>query len=147
MLTVKPTEEMVQEWRRIHGEYRDRLVPNRKTGAQVNEYFINRYLPEQYDSDEFASVTEYNIIMNEHECEKLPQGVQPQIVTYKISDGPVFVGIDLITGFFHIECENIQKMAKIYDDLFLFRGLDEMDLDNCFMTAQYVQSLIKTKGR
>ena len=147
MLTTEPSEEMLQEWRRIHCEYRNKLKPNRKSGVQVNEYFMNKYSFEQYDSAELASVVEYNIIMNEHEREKLPQGVQPQPVTYKISDGPVFVGIDLITGFFHIECEDMKKTAEIYDDLFLFRGLDEMDLDNCFLTAQYVQLLNKTKGR
>lgn len=147
MLTTEPTEEMVLEWKRIHGEYRDRLKPNRKSGAQVQDYFISRYSPERYDSAEFTSVVEYNIMMNEPNREKLPQGVLPQIAAYKVGDGQVFVGIDLITGFIHVECEEIQRAAEIYDDLFLFRGLDEKDLDNFFLTAQYVQCLNKKKGR
>ena len=147
MLTTEPTEEMVREWKRIHCEYRDKLKPNRKTGAQVNEYFINRYSPERYDSDEFVSVVEYNIMMNEPNREKLPEGGRPSIAAYKISDGEALVGIDLTTGFIHVECEDIQRAEEIYDDLFVFRGLDEKDIDNFFLTAQYVQCLNKKKGR
>lgn len=147
MLTTEPTEEMVKEWKRIHVEYREKLKPNRKTGAQVNEYFISRYSPERYDSDEFASVVEYNIMMNEPNREKLPHGGQPQIETYRIGGGEVIVGIDITTGFIHVECEDVQKAAEIYDDLFLFRGLDEKDIDNFFLTAQYIQCLNKKKGR
>lgn len=146
MLTTKATEKMVRQWKMIHAEYREKLKPDRKTGAQVKEYFIKKYSPEQYASAEFASVAEYNIMMNEHEREKLPEGELPRIETYKLSDGQVLVGIDLVTGFFHVECEDIHRAAEIYDDLFLFRGLDEKDLDNCFLTAQYVQ-LNKKEGR
>lgn len=141
MLTTEPTEEMVQEWRRIHGEYREKLKPNRKSGEQVNQYFTEKYSPERYDSAEFVSAVEYNIMMNEPEREKLPEGVLPQIVTYKLCDGTISVGIDLATGFIHVESEDIQRAAEIYDDLFLFRGLDEKDIDNCFLTAQYIQCL------
>ena len=139
MLTEEPTEEMVREWRRIHGEYRDRLKPNRKSGAQVEDYFIERYSPERYDSDEFASAVEYNIMMNEHNREKLPEGELPRIVTYKVNGGDILVGIDLATGFIHVESEDMERAAEIHDDLFLFRGLDEKDIDNCFLTAQYIQ--------
>ena len=146
MLTTEPTEEMVREWRRIHREYRDRLKPNRKSGAQLNDYFIERYSPERYDSSEFASVVEYNIMMNEHNREKLPQGVPTRIVTYKTGDGGILVGIDLTTGFIHVESEDTEKAAEIYDDLFLFRGLDEKDIDNCFLTAQYIQLTQKERS-
>ena len=139
MLTSEPTEEMLQEWKRIHSQWREKLKPNRKSGVQVKDYFIESYSPEQYDSAEFASVVEYNIMMNEHEREKLPEGALPQIATYKLCDGGVLVGIDLTTGFIHVESEDIQRAAEIYDDLFLFRGLDEKDLGNCFLTAQYIQ--------
>lgn len=105
----------------------------------MNDYFTDRYSPERYASAEFADVVRYNIVMNEYNREKLPHGAAPRIVTYKVADGPVFVGIDLITGFIHVECEDIQKAAEIYDELFLFRGLDEKDINNYFLTAQYIQ--------
>lgn len=139
MLTTEPTEEMLREWRRIHSEYRDRLTPNRKTGAQVNDHFTGRYSPERYNSPEFTAAVKDNIMLNGYNREKLPAGAQPEILTYKLDNGSVLVGIDLTTGFIHVECEDIQRAAEIYDDLFLYRGLDESDLNNCFLTAQYIQ--------
>ena len=76
---------------------------------------------------------------NEHSREKLPQGLAPQIIAYKSKDSSILVGIDLITGFFHIEGKDIKTVTDIYDDLFLFRGLDEKDLKNYFLVAQYIQ--------
>lgn len=137
MLTVEPTEEMVREWKRLYSEYRDRLKPNRKTGEQVNDYFTRRYSPKRYTSAQFADVVKYNIMMNGHNREKLPPGGQPVIMAYTLEN--VLVGIDLTTGFFHVESEDIQKAEEIYDELFLFRGLDEKDLNNFFLTAQYIQ--------
>ena len=145
MLTEEPTEEMVREWRRIHSECRGKLKPDRKTGAQVNAYFTDRYSPEHYSSPEFVAVVKDNIMLNEHNREKLSSGAHPEILTYTLGNGSVLVGIDLTTGFIHVESEDIQRSAEIYDELFLFRGLDEKDLDNCFLTAQYIQCK-KQKG-
>ncbi len=50
-------------------------------------------------------------------------------------------GIDTESGYFQIESENMKLMEEIYDDLFLFRGLDECDLNNYFLVAEYVQIL------
>ena len=145
MLTEEPTEETVREWRRIHSEYRDRLKPDRKTGAQVNAYFTDRYSPERYNSPRFIDIVKDNIMLNEYNREKLPPGAQPEILTYTLDNGSVLVGIDLTTGFIHVESGDIQRAAELYDELFLFRGLDEKDLDNCFLTAQYIQCK-KQKG-
>lgn len=46
----------------------------------------------------------------------------------------MFVGIDLVSGYFYVE-----GSEEIYDDLFAFRGLDERDLDNFFLVAEYVK--------
>ena len=137
MLTTKPTAEMIKEWQRIYKDYRECLFPNRKSGEQVNNYFIDKYKPVMFTSEKFKNVVLYNIIENAHNKEKLPLGSTPNIVTYKA--GKILVGIDLVTGFFHIEGEDISIVSKIYDDLFLFRGLDEKDLDNYFLVAQFIQ--------
>ena len=139
MLTSKPTRKTVEEWKRIYNENRDSLKPNRKSGAEVNCYFRQKYGFEKYDSPIFCNIVKLNILENEHEREKLPKGREPQIETYTDGDSTVLVGIDPVTGFFHIEGEDIEKVAEIYDDLFAFRGLDEEDLKNCFLVAQYVQ--------
>lgn len=132
MLTTEPTIEMIQEWKCIYNENRDKLKPNRKSGAEINDYFCNKYRFEKLDSLSFHDVVEFNIMKNESNREKLPQGAVPQIVAYKAKDSSVLVGIDLVTGFFHIEGKDINRVAEIYDDLFLFRGLDETDNKNYF---------------
>lgn len=141
MLTTEPTIEMIQEWKCIYNENRDKLKPNRKSGAKINDYFCNKYRFEKLDSLSFHDVVEFNIMKNESNREKLPQGAVPQIVAYKAKDSSVLVGIDLVTGFFHIEGKDINRVAEIYDDLFLFRGLDETDIKNYFLVAQYIQCL------
>ena len=141
MLTTEPTIEMIREWKRIYNENRDRLKSNRKSGAEINAYFCNKYRFEKYDSLTFHDVVEFNIMENEPNREKLPQDAVPQIVTYKDKESTILVGIDLVTGFFHIEGKDINRVAEIYDDLFLFRGLDEIDIKNYFLVAQYIQCL------
>ena len=139
MLTCEPTIEMIEEWKRIYNENRDSLKPNRKSGTEVNAYFCRKYSFEKFESPSFRDVVKFNILENEHEKEKLPQGEMPQIAAYRANDCSVLVGIDLITGFFHVEGADIDGVAQIYDDLFLFRGLDEQDLKNYFLVAQYIQ--------
>ena len=145
MLTTEPTLEMLQEWKRIYNENCETLKPNRKSGAEINDYFCEKYCFEKFDSLTFREIVEFNIMENEPNREKLPQGESPQVITYKNQDSSVKVGIDLITGFFHIEGEDIDRVSKIYDDLFLFRGLDEEDLKNYFSVAQYIQCLNNKK--
>ncbi len=146
MLTTEPTIEMVQKWKRIYNENRNCLKPNRKSGAEINDYFYHKYCFDKFDSSAFRDVVKFNIIENELNREKLPQDVAPQIVAYKSKDSSILVGIDLITGFFHIEGEDIDRVAEIYDDLFLFRGLDEKDINNYFLVAQYIQCLDNKKS-
>lgn len=138
MLTCEPTIEMIKEWKRIYDENHDSLTPNRKSGAELNDYFCSKYAFEKFDSLSFSEVVRFNILENEPNREKLPQGEMPQIIAYRDKNSSISVGIDLVTGFFHIEGKDIEKVAEIYDDLFLFRGLDEKDLKNYFLVAQYI---------
>ena len=43
MLTVEPTKEMIEEWKRIYRRNKGKLHPNRKTGLQVDAYFKRKY--------------------------------------------------------------------------------------------------------
>ena len=137
MLTKEPTRKMIAEWKRIFEENKRKLTPNRKTGAEVEEYFRKKYAPSPCKEEMFVQVVRENLFANGFSREKLPQGVLPQIVAYKT--GNVLVGIDTVTGFFHVESEDLQEMERIYDDLFVFRGLDEHDLENFFLVAEYVR--------
>lgn len=67
---------------------------------------------------------------------------EPLISTYILDDN-LYVGIDLKSGFFQVECEDIKKMTLIWDDLFLTRGLGTDDVNNYFLVAQYITLLNK----
>lgn len=53
--------------------------------------------------------------------------------TFNKKTNRVFVGIDETTGFFTVE-----GSKKLYDELFVVRGLDDKDLQNYIMVAEYV---------
>lgn len=136
MLMQKPTEEMIEEWKQIYEEYHDRLRPNRKSGEEVDRYFRDKYSAQDFPSPEFKSMIEEQILQNDFIRKKL-YNQEPRVRTYWLND--VLVAIDLTSGEFHVESKNFLKMQEIYDDLFAFRGLDEKDLENFFLVAQYVQ--------
>ena len=62
----------------------------------------------------------------------------PAIVTYLTRAG-VQVGIDINSGYFHVECQDMEKAIPVWDDLFIVRGLSETDLKNYVITAQYIE--------
>ena len=78
-----------------------------------------------------------DLLSNRFSREKLPKGAVPHVVAYKA--GNVLAGIDLVSGFFHVESEEIREAEKVYDDLFVFRGLDERDLENYFLVSEYIR--------
>ena len=84
-------------------------------------------------------IVEYNIMHSNHNKEKLPEGMLPRINLYKVKDSDVIVGIDSVTGFFQVEGKDTERMEEIFDDLFAFRGLDAMDIENYFLVAQYIE--------
>ncbi|MGN0621494.1 MAG: hypothetical protein ACI4I9_06470 [Porcipelethomonas sp.] len=137
MLTSKPTFKMVRKWKRIFDENHESMKPNRKTGAEVDNYFRSKYPFTVLKSQKYEDIVISNILENKFNYEKLPEGAQPVIKTYMTED--MFVGIDLITGFFQVECEDIKKAVSLYDDLFVYRGLDELDLQNCYLVAEYIR--------
>ena len=50
----------------------------------------------------------------------------------------VFVGVELESGFFCVEGSSI-----IWDELYVFRDLDEKDIQNYFCVAEYISCLKK----
>ena len=137
MLTTAPTSEMISEWKSIFEMYRATLHPNRKTGSEVDQYFREKYAYQEYDNAKFQEIASLNITENDHFKNKLPKDMLPNIQSYKT--GNVMVAIDLHTGEFHIESENTEEVIAIHDDLFVYRGLDEEDLKNFFLVAEYVK--------
>lgn len=134
MLTKEATPELIKEWQKIYYNHIDNLVSNRKTGFEIDEYFRKNYSFVSLNDKNAKETVIQNIINNESFKEKLSAGVKPKPMTYTIRDSNIFVGIDLISGYFYVE-----GSETIYDDLFAYRGLDESDLKNFYLVAEYIR--------
>lgn len=132
--TQRATPEMIRVWKKIYEEKHDLLAPNRKTGVELDKYLKAHYSVISINTKEANEVVVGNIMNNEPLKEKLPQGELPDAVTYYVGDDNVFIGIDLVTGYFCVE-----GSEKIYDELFVYRGLDERDLENIYLVAKYIK--------
>ncbi len=150
MLCIEPTPETLGEWRHIHQKYRSRLSPNRKSGAELIAFLQSRYVLTEFEDPYASSIVSDNITENPHSAAKLPEGTLPRPRTFWLenagagtkffTDDPIyrdqtriFVGIDEVTGEFHIEMSHL-----LWDELFAFRGLDADDLENCYLVAEYI---------
>ena len=60
------------------------------------------------------------------------------VVAYTLN-GDIFIGIDLKTGFFHVESDDVSKSIPIFDDLFITRGLSENELQNFVIVGHYLE--------
>lgn len=137
MLTTKATPEMIAEWQRLFESHREGMHPNRKTGGEVDLYFRKEYPYQEVDNNEFCKVVAANSMENEYLRNKLANDMAPVIKCYYSNE--VMVGIDLSSGEFHLEGKDINQVILLYDDLFAYRGLDEEDLENYFLVAEYIR--------
>ena len=154
MLMNEPSLEMISHWREIWKEYKDKITPDRKTGAQLVEYLKTNYPLEAVDrinGEDPSELISLEIMENDYSSWKLPAGRHPEPVAfavkktgkgeqlYNLQDDifkglTIFVAIDMVTGCFH--CEG---SSRLYDELVAFQGLDEMDLNNSYLVAEYVE--------
>lgn len=144
------TLEMAREWRRTWAQWRARLSPNRKSGAELLSWLRARYPLREQAGECYLRVIRENVMGNEFSREKLAPSQSPRPLAFLVEnagagralyekkdalDGvhPIFVGFDLSTGEFQVE-----GSVALWDELFAFRGLDAADLENPFLVAQYV---------
>jgi hypothetical protein len=159
MILQEPTETTLAEWRAIHAQYRGKLTPNRKSGAELLQYLAEKYVLTEIDDTAAAEVVAENVTRNACRAEKLPEGATPVPCTFFVENTGegkrlyrdenkdpagvwggevtrIFVGIDSVTGFFMVEGSSL-----LWDELSAFRGLDERDLENFVCVAEYIHSL------
>jgi len=134
MLTSKVDEKKLKLWKELYKKYFDSLKPNRISGRDLNIYFQKNYSAENYDNVVFKKVVHLNSKEYFHEN----AGDVNDIVAYTLN-GDIFVGIDLKTGFFHIESDDVNKSIPIFDDLFITRGLSKDELQNFVIVGQYLE--------
>ena len=151
MIFGPASKEKVFEWREIHKQFKDKLTPNRKSGKQVLEYLLNKYLLDEFNEEKgFRAVAE-TVLNNDFLKQKLPPNSQPKPKTFILrNEGngnfiyenqediwescPVFIGIDLNSGYVQIE-----GSCLLYDEIYAFQGIDEYDIENCVRVAEYIE--------
>lgn len=154
----KATPEMIEEWKKVWNEYKDKLLPNRKSGKEVVEYLKSKYSLEELHDDNAKQVVINNVLYNKIYRDKLPTGTEPSSVTFIVKNqdngeslyenqdeifkvNKIFVGVELESGFFCVEGSSL-----LWDELCVFQGLDEKDIRNYFCVAEYI-SCLKKFGR
>lgn len=135
MITSPVTKEQLAHWRALSQELGSGLVPNRISGEALHRYFREKYCPEPLDAPAFSEVVRRN-------ARDASGQAETRVRTYALGD--VMVGLGLDTGFFHVECRDVERCVPIYDDLFLTRGLDEEELRNYVLVGQYAELAQKT---
>ena len=155
MLMQGATPEMVERWKEVWNEYKDKLLPNRKSGKEVVEYLKNKYLLEELHDDNANQVVINNVLYNKPYADKLPMGAEMSAVTFIVENKDngkflyenqdevfkginIFVGVEIKSGFFCVEGSSL-----LWDELYVFRGLDEKDIQNYFCVAEYISCLKK----
>ena len=155
MLIKEATPQQIEEWKEIYNEYRDELHPNRKTGQEMVVFLQNKYSVIELCDDLWHQLVIENLMSTEHFANKLSPGKMPSAVVYQVQNknlakrlfdsqdevflgSPIIVGIELETGYFYV-----QGSSELWDELFTFRGLDEADLKNYYLVAEYINCLKK----
>ena len=159
MITQKPTPKILTEWKNIFEQYRDLLQPNRKSGTDLLHYLQSNYSCTEITDKELLSVISENVSRNAFWAEKLPAGQLPLPKAFyleNIGNGhkfylsenkdpsdlwggeitKIFVGVDLSSGFYMVE-----GSIMLWDELCAFQGVDEKDLENYVVVADYIRAL------
>ncbi|MDO5555222.1 MAG: hypothetical protein Q4G09_00780 [Clostridia bacterium] len=157
MLMQKPTEEMINEWKEIYNQNKDKLQPNKKDGNEIVNYLESHYTVKEILNDNFEKAVIDNIKLNDFYANKLNKNLNnnPIVRLFKLENvgnnrvlyykqDKEFKGVDIIVG---IELKTsyiqVEGSSLLYDELVAYTGLDEDDLKNYFLVAQY----IKCKGK
>ena len=130
MITSPVTPAQLARWRSLWETHRASLVPNRIDGETLDAYFRERYVPAPYDDAAFRDVVRENVRQAEGDG-------AADIACYQTPDG-VLVGIDRVSGAFHVECADIGRCVPVWDDLFVRRGLDAKALGSYVLVGQYL---------
>jgi len=155
MLTAPPTPALIAQWQSVFKTYQSRLVPNRKSTAEVIAYLSEHYPLTAVDTAAALAVVTGNITGNRPFAEKCPSGRDLRPVVFRIprqgsgvrlyeqrealyGDTPIMVGLEHETTFVMVE-----GSRDLADELVAFAGLDAADLNNYYLVANYIACLEK----
>lgn len=134
MLRQAPTDALLAQWAQTAALYRPLLRANRVSAQALIQWIRARYPLRLCTQPWAAQVIVDNVMYNDCFAAKLPAGTAVQPVAfwvectgagaelYRQQDAsergtPIFVGIDAVSGFFHIEGSHV-----LWDACYAFRG-------------------------
>ena len=153
MITGPVTNAQLKSWKEIYDKFKDKLIPNRKSGAEVLDYLHDNYILKEVFDKSYLDVISENVMNNEYLRERLHEDSAPVPVGYILQNEgngtrlyenqeklwencPIFVGVDLNSGYVHVE-----GSCVLHDELFAFQGIDDYDLKNYVITATYIECI------
>jgi hypothetical protein len=153
MLTRKVTPEMIREWKETSATWRPLLHPDKKTGHEILAYLTGKYPVRELPAGSLDEVISDNVLLNDCNARKIPAGKIPEAVGFLIENTgagkqlyenqdaffrgtTILAGVELHSAYFMVEGSSL-----LWDELFAFRGLDEEDLTNYYLVAEYVACL------
>ncbi|MEG0526987.1 MAG: hypothetical protein RR531_05670 [Longicatena sp.] len=145
------TKEDVQSWKEIFEQYHRLITPSRKSAREMIAYLQEKYGCISFENEEWQQAIQKEVLMNEHNLEKVQPNTPMCVQLYQLEDNAsshhvfeqraevfkeseIFVGVEMNSGYLHIEGSDV-----LYDELFVYQGLDEQDIKNPFLVAQYVE--------
>lgn len=155
MLLHEPTPEMVVRWKETYNAFRPRLTPNNRPIGEVTRYLKNTYPVTELKDQKYLQVVIGNVTLNNQYAEKIPAGKTPIVQVFQIENtgsgktlyenqDELFRGTPIIAGFEHESGYfMVEGSSRLWDELFVYRGLDSVDLDNFYLVAEYVECLKK----
>ncbi len=154
MLMQEPTEDMIKEWKEIFNQYKDKIKPNKKESIEIIKYLKENYSVIELENTKLEKIVYDNIVLNEYSNQKLC-GKNPIIRLFEVTDKKLYlkqddvlkgvkiiVGIELNTSYIFVE-----GSSYLYDELVAFTGLDNKDITNYFLVAQYIKCKEKFNNR
>ncbi len=153
MIFGPASKEKVCEWRKIHAQFKGVLRPNRKSGKEVLEYLQNKYLLDEINEEKAFNAVYETVLKNDFHKQKLAADSQPEPKTFILKNEgagkfiynnqeyiwegcPIFIGIDLSSGYVHIE-----GSCLLYDEIYAYQGIDAFDIENCVRVADYIDCI------
>lgn len=156
MLLQEPSPDLIRSWKELFDTYRPRLKPNQKPINEVVAYLEMHYPVTGITDRQAEEVVIDNVILNEYHAKKIPAGEKPNPRVFTVQNTgtgkylyesqdeqfrgiPIIAGFDLTSGYFMVE-----GSSRLWDELFVFRGLDEKDIENYYLVAEYITCLQKS---
>jgi len=153
MLNRKVTPELIREWKETSATYRPLLRPDKKTGREIVAYLAGKYPVREMPDGSLDEVISDNVLLNDCNARKMPAGKTPETVGFIIENtgagkylyenqDEFFRGMSIIAGVeLHSAYFIVEGSSLLWDELFAFRGLDDEDLTNYYLVAEYVACL------